>query len=278
MSKKTLLVMLLLLIYSMSFAETNDDSPYKKPAWILDGGLFLGSVGLKGIEKATEENVKTLSLEQVNNLNSDDINWFDKSATKQNSKFARETTGLVTMASFAVPALLFSTSNVRSDWATYSVMYAETFLLTGALTDVVKNLAQRTRPYVYNLDVPIEGYDDKDFDDKVNNKDANKSYFSSDVSLAFSLATFTSITFSDYYPDSKLKPYVLGSTMGYACFTAYLRYASGWHFPTDIISAAIVGSSIGWLVPQLHKNVNVSIGSFNQQNFDSQAISFTFRF
>ena len=260
MSKSTLIMVLILLILSSTiFAQSQYKSPYNKPSFVLDGGLFLGVVGLATINKATEDNVKTLSLTEVNNLGRDGLNAFDRNATYQNSKFARDNTGIVTMASFAVPALLFTSSKVRSDWSTFSLMYLETFALTGALTNVAKNVVQRTRPYVYNPDYPLHGYDDLDFDDKVDNQDANKSFFSSDVSLAFSLATMTSIVYSDYYPDSKLKPYVWGGTMAYASFVAYLRYASGWHFPTDIVSGALVGSAIGWLVPYLHRNTDVSM-------------------
>ena len=276
MSKVTFLMVLILS--STIFAQSQYKSPYKKPSWALDGGLILGVFGLAAIDKATEKNVKILSLAEVNNLNRNDVNAFDRNATYQNSEFARNTSGIVTMGSFAIPALLFTSLKVRSDWSTFSFMYLETFALTGALTNVVKNIAQRTRPYNYNPDYPLYGYDDLDFDDKVDNQDANKSFFSSDVSLAFSLATMASIVYSDYYPDSKLKPYIWGGTMAYASFVAYLRYASGWHYPTDIIAAALVGSTIGWLVPYLHKNVDISIGTSYQQDIDVQKISFTFRF
>lgn len=279
MSKTIFLVVIIFLILSSTiYAQSRFESPYKKPSWVLDGGLMLGIIGLAAIDKATEEKVKTLSLAEVYNLNRNDINAFDRNATYQNSKFARNNTGIVTMVSFAIPALLFTSSKVRSDWSTFSLMYLETFALTGVLTNVAKNVVQRTRPYVYNPDYPIDGYDDKDFDDKADNQDANKSFFSSDVSLAFSLATLTSIVYSDYYPDSKLKPYVWGGTMAYAGFAAYLRYASGWHFPTDIITGALVGCTIGWLVPYLHRNANIAFGASYQQDIDAYKLYVAFRF
>jgi membrane-associated phospholipid phosphatase len=271
---KKVIILLTLILNSTLFAQ----SPYKNPSWTLDGGLLLGAVGLKGIISAIENNVKTLTLEQLNNLNREDVNRFDRNATHQNSEFARNNTGFVTMGSFVVPAFLFTSSKVRSDWGRFSLIYLETFLLTGGITDVVKNLAQRTRPYVYNPDVPLDGYDYKEFDNKVDNKDAHKSFFSSDVSLAFSLATMTSIVYNDYYPDSKLKPYVWGGTMAYAGFVAYLRYACGWHYPTDIISAALVGSTIGWLIPYLHKNDGLSVGTSYQPHNNTPMVMFSFRF
>jgi len=260
---KIITLFLILILCLNSFAQ----SPYKDPTWTLDGGLLLGTVGLKAIASMTEKNVKTLSIEQVNDLNKNDLNWLDKGAASQNSEFARNSTGVVTISSFIVPAFLFTSSKVRSDWGRFSLMYLETFELSAALTDVVKNMAQRIRPYVYNPEYPIKGYDDLEFDDKIDNKDANKSFFSSDVSLAFALATFTSVVYNDYYPDSKMKPYIQVGTYAYASFVAYLRYASGWHYPTDIIAAALVGSSIGYLVPYIHRNEKISIGtSYRPEN------------
>ncbi len=38
-----------------------------------------------------------------------------------------------------------------------------------------------------------------------------------------------------------------------AATTGYMRYQGGKHFPTDIISGAIIGSLAGWGVPKLHE-------------------------
>jgi len=272
-------VFILIVIFATTFlGQSKNESPYQDLSWTLDGGLLLSAVGLKAIASATESSVKMLSLEDVTNLNKDDLNWLDKSATSRNSEFARNTTGAATIVSFFVPALLLWSSKVRDDWGTFTLMYLEIFALSATVADVAKNLAQRTRPFVYNPDVPLEGYDDLEFDDKVDNKDANKSFFSSDVAIAFALASFTTTVFNDYYPNSKLKPYVNVGTGLYAAFVAFLRYDSGWHFPTDIIAGAVVGGTIGWLVPSLHKNNNVSVGMSYQPNIESNLFTISYRF
>jgi membrane-associated phospholipid phosphatase len=33
-----------------------------------------------------------------------------------------------------------------------------------------------------------------------------------------------------------------------------LRVLSGKHFPTDVLTGAVVGSALGWLIPELHRN------------------------
>ena len=63
-----------------------------------------------------------------------------------------------------------------------------------------------------------------------------------------------SVTFNKYNPDSNLTPYIWGSSLLIASAVGYLRYASGNHFPTDIIVGAIVGSVVGFLIPLIHES------------------------
>ena len=64
---------------------------------------------------------------------------------------------------------------------------------------------------------------------------------------------FLSTTFANYNPDSSLKPYVWGTSLLFAATVGYLRFAAGMHYPTDILTGALVGSAIGYLIPLLHK-------------------------
>ena len=92
------------------------------------------------------------------------------------------------------------------------------------------------------------------------------------------MATMTSMVYDDYYPDSKWGPWIKVGTFSYAAFVSYLRYASGWHYPTDIIAGALVGSTIGWLIPYLHKNDRIVIGTSYQPVSDTPMIMFSYRF
>lgn len=59
--------------------------------------------------------------------------------------------------------------------------------------------------------------------------------------------------FADYYPDSKLKPFVWGVSIGLPALTGYLRIRAGQHYPSDIVAGYALGAAVGWLVPTLHK-------------------------
>lgn len=75
------------------------------------------------------------------------------------------------------------------------------------------------------------------------------------------MSFYTASVISSYSDNATLKTFswigasVLPLTVG------YLRVRAGEHFYTDVITGAIVGGSIGWLIPKLHltKNTNVNL-------------------
>ena len=73
------------------------------------------------------------------------------------------------------------------------------------------------------------------------------------------MAVFLSTVYSDYYPDSDWKYAVWGASLLTASVIGYLRYESGSHFPTDILTGAIVGSAIGYLIPFIHRSENENL-------------------
>ena len=168
------------------------------------------------------------------------------------------------------PRQCCSIQRIGEDWQTYTLMYAETMLLTGATVQLVKGLVGRTRPYAYNPDVPLETKTDAD---------ARKSFYSSHTAFAFASAVFLGVTYSDYFPGSRWRPFVWAVSLSAAAAVGYLRYAAGEHFPTDILTGAAIGAAIGYLVPALHR-----VGSEEQVSLSpalgarSAYVSVVFRF
>lgn len=80
-----------------------------------------------------------------------------------------------------------------------------------------------------------------------------RSFFSSHTTLAFAMATAT-CTHNAYVP---LYPGAVAwvpcaGTLALAGFTGYARIAADQHYATDVAVGAVVGSTLGWLVPFLH--------------------------
>ena len=241
------LVLALLITLSSGAA-----SPYKSSQWKLDWGLLAGSALLRAVEISLEDNLRPLTIDEIDALDRSKINWFDRSAAYNYSVSAADISTPLLLVSLLTPAALLTADEIKNDALSLGVMYFEVFLITNSITDLTKNLVKRARPYVYNTDVSLTGSSKWDSADKTG-KDARKSFFSSHVANAFSMAVFTSAVYRDYFPESKYKKYIWGGTLGLASMVGYLRYEAGLHYPTDILSGALVGSAVGWLIPAIHR-------------------------
>ena len=237
----TLLIILLTLTF---FSDcTYSQSPYKletgREALLLGGGFGLGILTLH-----LESNIKSIKYNELQNLSRENVNAFDRGATYNWSKEASVISDYLLNFMLISPMALLFSDKVRDDFGTFSVMYIENLFLSFAVVHTTKILIKRKRPYTYNKNVPLKYKSDSS---------SRLSFFSGHTTHAFSSAVFLSTVYSEYYPDSKLKPYIWGISLLSASITGYLRYASGNHFPTDIIMGAVVGSAIGYLIPLIHK-------------------------
>jgi membrane-associated phospholipid phosphatase len=185
-----------------------------------------------------------LSENDIGALNSQSINGFDRCATKNWSPLLAHVSDAGLLLCISSPALLLASSEIRKDAPVFALMSAENLLSALFLTALTKTTTRRIRPFVYNPMVPPE---------KKLKPDARRSFFSGHTSLAFCSAVFTSSVFGKSHPDSPLRPWVWGSSLAVASGVGYLRFASGKHFPSDIIAGAMVGSAIGYAIPRLHE-------------------------
>lgn len=231
-----------------------DNRPFKL-SYGRDLPLLAVSLSFAGLERRLAEDMEPLTVSHIESLVRTDINAFDRSATYRYSELAADAGVVMIISAMAAPVFLYVSPEVRGDALTFGAMYLHTFLLTGAVANTAKALAQRTRPYVFNPDVPLSGRSDLEFDDKTS-KDARKSFFSSDAAYGFSMMVFLATTYGAYHPGSKATPYVWGGGLAVASAIGVGRYLAGDHFPTDIIAGTLVGTAIGYLVPALHRRTD----------------------
>ena len=173
----------------------------------------------------------------------DDVNSFDRFFMQSYSKKLDLAGDLLLVATMATPAVLATTE--KEEWLTCGVMYAETLLIANGIKEITKLCVNRARPYMY--------YDSETFPESdVDDGDWANSFPSGHCTMAFAGATFTSYTFCKYFPDSAWRFPVIASSFAMAAGTAALRFASGNHFMTDVLTGAAIGSAVGFLVPWLH--------------------------
>ena len=222
---------------------TSAQSPYKL-SWEKDGIILGSGAAVSAIGYLMEQKINPLSVQEIAALSRNDVNAFDRSATYNWSKNLMTGSDAGVVLLMLSPLSLFLDNNVRKDFQTISAMCFETLLFAVFLPSIAKGTAERIRPFAYNEQTPLQ--------DKLD-AEARKSFFSGHTTVAFASAVFLSSVYDGYFPDSKYKNYVWAGSLLTASLTGFLRYASGAHFPTDVLAGAVVGSAVGYLIPYLHK-------------------------
>lgn len=253
MNKATITSILLFsLLFSLSRTAICQSFPYalKKTDAIT---LTVGATSLIS-GKLIEQNQALMTNEELLNLDKKHINSFDRSATSNWNKDADLASELIKLSLAASPVTILADQLINKQWQnsfTYATMYFETALLTYGITQLTKATTKRIRPYMYNINVSTDQKDEY-----INNRETYDSFFSGSTSIAFASAVFLSSTYTDIYGQSIWSKVIWTTSISAATAVGYLRYESGYHYPTDIITGAIVGSAIGYLIPILHKKNN----------------------
>ncbi len=209
----------------------------------LGAGLSIWSEYLAG--QVNHPDVSTIeSLKRKN------INRFDRCATYNWSTRWADRSDL-SRNILIVSALLSSVPSAFQGKFSHSItlgtMMVESLLLLRNVTYVTKTLTHRKRPYLYNTALGAE----KRYE--FYKEHTSFSFYSGHTSAAFLAATFLSKVITDIYGDSMETKILWGTSMTLASLTGYARYKAGMHYPSDVITGAVVGITIGYLVTSLHK-------------------------
>lgn len=210
----------------------------------LDIPLAVGSGATLIAGEALVISVKPLTSAQVASLDPQQVNGFDRPATENYSKQAANISTYMAIGSALFPASLLTSRQVRHDLVPIVVMGLETGALVTGLSGLSKSLVKRTRPFVYNPEAP---------DDRKTTPDARFSFFSEHTSSTAALTFFTASLVSQYSHSQAVKYASWTCAILYPAAVGYFRYASGNHFPTDVISGYVIGAGTGLLIPYLHR-------------------------
>lgn len=218
---------------------------YKEPL------LLLSAATLDLSSYTIGKNISGLTNEEILALDRKDIHPFDRSATYNWSIKSQKNSNITKNSLKFLPGFLLLPEVKNKQWAnclTIGLMYFEAYYLNSNITNITKVTVRRNRPYLYNTSFSE--------DERVTFRDhqnSYKSFFSGHTSAAFCSAAFLSKVYSDIYGRSKWSYLISGISFSLAATTGYLRWKGGVHYPTDIIAGAIVGTSIGYLIPSMHK-------------------------
>lgn len=237
--KFILLILLLTITFNNLFSLENNNSVFEL-SWGLDIPLCVTGLTVFALPHLLPSEDVIYNPNEIRDLSN--VNAFDRWSAQKYSKSVDITSDAIMYLSVLTPLSLLATD--KSEYLTWSIMYFEAATLAYGVKDLLKYAVYKERPYMY-----FDGKPQKEIDE--NNYYC--SFPSGHTTLAFLGATFTSYTFSKYFPESKFKvPVVIGSYT-LATLSGTLRILSGSHFFSDVLVGAAIGSAIGITVPVLHE-------------------------
>lgn len=229
--------------------HSSHERPYRDFSFKSELPLLSGIFGLSTLSLVLKSPTP-LTVEQVNLLDKNEVNAFDRYAISKNSASAQNISDVFLTGVLVLPAIFLSNHHTRKDILPLALMSVETIIINIALTDITKKLASRTRPLAYNPNFSIE---------EKTKENARVSFFSGHTSHTASLSFLMAKVMTDYHPHAK-KGFKIGIWAFAAAVpgvTGYLRVRAGKHFPTDTIAGFIAGGLVGVLVPHFHRKKQI---------------------
>lgn len=188
--------------------------------------------------------VEVLSEDQIKSLDQSRIWGVDRYSLGTYSLAADEWTDKLLVASFASPFFVLLSERGRNNFNDIGLVVFQGAVLNAGLNNFSKVFGKRTRPYVYNPDVPLH----------IKQKKSSRYSFYSGHSATSAYFSITAAKlYNDLYPDSKARPYVWATAALIPAFVSYGRMKGGRHFFTDVLVGTLVGSAIAIIIPELNK-------------------------
>jgi membrane-associated phospholipid phosphatase len=247
------------------------NSPYTT-SLLKDGLVITGAVGVTLLGYELIKNKKDLALAELATKTKDKLPFFDRSSAGFYSDRANKDSYILFDASYALPFLAaLIDKNEQKKFGQVAVLYIETIAITGSMYTLAAGLVYRSRPFVYGDKAPL---------DKRLDKGGQRSFYGGHVATTAASTFFIAKVFHDFNPGSKLTPYLYVASGGLTALMGYFRYKAGYHFLSDCVLSGVIGTATGILIPQFHKNKNLTNVSLTPQIFNNGANGFalTYRF
>lgn len=267
MNRNNFLIFLIIISFSLNSYGQNE-SPYKT-SWAVDGTWIGIGLGLNGLGFKLIQDKEDLTAEELASISKDDVPAFDRWSAGNYSERADEVSYYPFYASFATPVIMMFTKNQRSHAGQISVLFIETMATTGALYTISAGSINRSRPLVYNENLP---------DNERRESGARRSFFAGHTAATASATFFAAKIFNDFNPDSWARPYVWTAAALVPAWVGYLRLEGGKHFLSDNIVGYAIGAASGILIPELHKKENSNLSLFPTMGRDYQGLSMSYSF
>jgi hypothetical protein len=224
--------------------------------WPLDASLYVAGTALLLGSNPLDVTTKPVPPE---GLNRSAIHWsVDREIIGERSRKADKDSDLFRDGAVAYPmllALISQPSGARvGGMLRRSVIYVESIMVCEGISSMVKNLADRPRPYTYLAEADRP----KDSAYNVTSDEAFRSMPSGHSTISFCAAGFAMADHLITRPDARWEEHVAVGLVGgmLAGMTAGMRLEGGQHFPSDTIIGGAIGIASGVTVPLVHHYID----------------------
>jgi len=224
-------------------AQQAPASPYHT-SLLGDGAITAGVTAVSFTGLYLIQQKRGLSDPELAALDRRDVPKIDRFAAGWYSASAQTASDFLCYGAMAVaPGLLALNPNARGRYGQVLGLYLQTMLATDAAFTMTVGTVYRYRPYLYGS----EGGSIR------NGKVATNSFFAGHTAHSATATFFAAKVFHDFNPGSAAEPFVWGAAAALPAAVAYCRMRAGKHFLTDNLVGYAIGSTVGIMVPQLHK-------------------------
>ena len=219
-------------------------SPYKTNTFFKEGIIIGSGLATFGFAHWKLKRTSALTEAQIMACSKEDVFALDRYSLNHYNEKSRKLSDRILFSSFAIPFTLLAVNKTRDDFGKVGLFLAQSIIVNTALTDLAKSFAKRKRPFVYNAMV--------DLPPKLE-KDARASFYSGHTSTVAAMYFLTAKIYADFHPESKFRPVVWTAAVLIPATQGFLRMNGGKHFLTDVLTGFVMGSVIGFLIPEIHK-------------------------
>ena len=241
---RTVLVLLALTLVAPRSALADDPSSIETHGW-TDGAITVGAALAAIAFTRIPVNSERLWQREA-------FGGLDRSARDNYSAKASALSDLLLVTSLTAP-MFTEVGGIDEDSDSHFLVYGEALAATLVLNAGAKYVVQRPRPYAYSRDARVAAWA------REQGKDSRLSFYSGHAALAFTGSTTGGYLFATNSDNTNARTAMWASGAVLASATAIMRVRAGKHYYSDVLTGAVLGVAVGYVVPRLHDDGGISL-------------------
>jgi len=232
--------------------SSGDGRMYKvNTKYELGGSLVFMTASYFGFRQL--DRLANFNEQDVAKLNINNINAFDRPvASYDPAKFYRAQVNSDFFLNFSIasPVILALDRKARKNWLDLITLYLATHVVDNAVYFGAAYSIRRARPFTYNTSIPVN--------ERISDAKSN-SFFSGHVPFSATSTFFLVKVYTDLHQIKGWKRLALYTAAAIPPgMVGYYRVQSARHFRSDALLGLAIGSTIGIVVPELHRKMQTN--------------------